>query len=187
MTNLESWLNDMSSRPLPGGVAAAAIAAAMGAALIAKALRLTLGRLELEADERQVLAAVLSLVRQEQTALQGYAQADVNAYQAVIDTRSLPTADPARQQAWGAATEVPLAVAEGCSRLVNEVQAVVCQCWPSVCVDYAIGSELLKAGARAGRLAAEANLAHWGEPQQAESFRARLEALGGQEQAGRET
>jgi formiminotetrahydrofolate cyclodeaminase len=102
---------------------------------------------------------------------------DVHAYQAVIAARRLPPGDPAHGRAWQAATEVPVAVAECCHRLLDELAGVLCQCWPGVCIDYQIGSELLGAGARGGRLAAEANLGDWGPVPEAEPLRARVEDL----------
>lgn len=177
MTNLETWINDMSTRPLPGGVAAAAVAAAMGAALIAKALRISLDRESYGAGERETLAAVLDLGREQQAALLRLAADDVQAYRAVIATRSLPAADPARVQAWRTATEVPMALAEACHRLLERLAAVVCQCWPGVCIDYQIGGELLRAGARAGLLAAEDNLDNWDTSPRTGPLRARVNAL----------
>jgi len=177
MQDLESWLSDMSARPLPGGVAAAAVAAAMGAALIAKALRVTLNRQQLAASERAILEETLNLTRVKQGALYRQADADVEAYRAVLDTRSLAPGDPARRRAWESATEVPVAVAETCRLLLDRVPGVVSQCWSGVCVDFEIGSQLLEAGMQAGILAAEANLSLGGAAIDGDPFRVRIEAL----------
>ena len=177
MQDLETWLNDMSARPLPGGVAAAAVAAAMGAALIAKALRVTLNRQQLAAAERTVLEETCNLTQTQQTALFHQAGADVEAYRAVLDTRSLAPSDPARRRAWHSATEAPVAVAEACRLLLDKLPGVVPQCWSGVCVDFEIGSQLLQAGMQAGILAAEANLSLGRAAIDAGPFRARIEAL----------
>ena len=177
MQDLETWLNDMSARPLPGGVAAAAVAAAMGAALIAKALRVTLNRQQLAAAERTVLEETCNLTQTQQTALFHQAGADVEAYRAVLDTRSLAPSDPARRRAWHSATEAPVAVAEICRLLLDRVPDVVPQCWSGVCVDFEIGSQFLQAGMRAGVLAAEANLSLGAAAMDGSPFRARLAAL----------
>ncbi|MBN1139466.1 MAG: cyclodeaminase/cyclohydrolase family protein [Anaerolineae bacterium] len=177
MRDLGTWLNDMSARPLPGGVAAASVAAAMGAALIAKALRVTLNRQQLAAPDRAVLEETLALNQAQQVALFRQADADVEAYQAVLDTRSLAAGDPARRRAWHSATEVPVAVAETCRLLLDRLPGVVSQCWSGVCVDFEIGSQLLRAGLRAGILAAEANLSLGGAAIDAGRFQARIEAL----------
>jgi formiminotetrahydrofolate cyclodeaminase len=177
MRDLESWLNDMSARPLPGGVAAAAVAAAMGAALIAKALRITLNRQQFAASDRAVLAGTLDLTQAQQVALFHQADADVEAYRAVLDTRSLVASDPARRQAWQSATEVPVAVAEACRLLLDRLPGVLPHCWSGVCVDFEIGSQLLQAGMQAGVLAAEANLSLGGAAVNGGPFRVRIEAL----------
>lgn len=177
MPNLETWLNEMSARPLPGGVAAAAVAAAMGAALIAKALRVTLNRQQLAASERAVLEETLNLTQVQRGELYRQADADVEAYRAVLDTRSLAPGDPARRRAWESATEVPVAVAETCRLLMDRLPGVVPQCWSGVCVDFEIGSQLLEAGMQAGILAAEANLSLGGAAIDGGPFRVRIEAL----------
>jgi len=177
MQDLEAWLDDMSARPLPGGVAAAAVAAAMGVALIAKALRVTLNRQQLTASEQPILEETLDLMQAQRVALFRSADADVEAYRAVLDTRSLAASDPARRQAWQSATEVPVAVAEACRLLLDRLPAVVPQCWSGVCVDFEIGSQLLQAGMQAGVLAAEANMSLGGAAIDGGPFRARIEAL----------
>ncbi len=177
MRDLETWLNEMSARPLPGGVAAAAVAAAMGAALIAKALRVTLNRQQFAAPDRAVLKETLHLTQAQQGALFRQADADVEAYRAVLDTRCLAASDPARRRAWQSATEAPVAVAEACRLLLDRLPGVVPQCWSGVCVDFEIGSQLLQAGMRAGILAAEANLSLGGAAVDGGPFRIRIETL----------
>jgi len=177
VTNLETWLEEMDSRPLPGGVAASAVAAAMGAALIAKALRISIQREPFSEPERASLSALLELAQARRVELMRLAQDDVEAYRAVIASRSLPAGDPGRGRAWQTATEVPVAVAEGCHELLDRLAGVLDRCWPGVCIDYQIGSELLRAGARAGRMAAEANLDDWGRAEQAGPLQARVDAL----------
>ena len=177
MRDLEIWLSDMCDRPLPGGVAAAAVGAAMGAALIGKALRVTLKRQQLAASDQAVLAEVFNLTRTQQAALSHLADADVEAYQAVLDTCSLADSHPSRRQAWQLATEAPVAVAEICRLLLDRVPDVVPQCWSGVCVDFEIGSQFLQAGMRAGVLAAEANLSLGGAALDGGPFRVRIEAL----------
>jgi|GEM_PF-1408460 len=177
MQDLEAWLNDMSARPLPGGVAAAAVAAAMGAALIAKALRVTLNRQQFAASDRAVLVETLNLTQAQQVMLFHLADADVEAYRAVLDTRTLAASDPARRLAWQSATEVPVAVAEACRLLLDRLPSVVPQCWSGVCVDFEIGSQLLQAGMQGGILAAEANLSLGGAALDGGPFRVRIEAL----------
>lgn len=44
MIDFDGWLDDAATQPLPGGVAVAATAAALGAALVAKTARLSAQR-----------------------------------------------------------------------------------------------------------------------------------------------
>ncbi len=178
--DIETWLNDMTTQPLPGGVAASALAASMGAALIAKALRITLEREPFEGTERQALVGALEQARDRQAEFRRLAESDMEAYRAVIATRSLAAGHPARRQAWHAATNTPLALAEGARRLLAVLAGVQCQCWPGVCVDYQIGAELLQSAVQSGRLAAAANLDDWGQAEAALPFRERLAALDAQ-------
>jgi formiminotetrahydrofolate cyclodeaminase len=177
MRDLETWLDDMCTRPLPGGVAAAAVAAAMGAALIAKALRITLRRQQLATADQATLAEVLDLALTQQATLSGLADADIQAYQACLDTRSLAAGDPRQSQARQTAIEVPIAVAEACCALLGRIPGMLVHCWHGVCVDFEIGGQLLQAGMRAGILAAQANLGAWRDSALAGQFWARLEAL----------
>jgi len=177
MRDLEIWLSDMCDRPLPGGVAAAAVGAAMGTALIGKALRVTLKRQQLAASDRAVLVEVFNLTRAQRVALSHLADADVEAYRAVLDTCSLVDSDPARRRAWQLATEVPIAVAEVCRLVLDRLPDVVPQCWSGVCVDFEIGSQFLQAGMRSGILAAQANLSLGAAAMDGDLFRGRLEAL----------
>jgi formiminotetrahydrofolate cyclodeaminase len=177
MRDLETWLDDMCTRPLPGGVAAAAVAAAMGAALIAKALRITLRRQQLATADQATLAEVFDLALTQQATLSGLADADIQAYQACLDTRSLAAGDPRQSQARQMAIEVPIAVAEACCALLGRIPGMLTYCWHGVCVDFEIGGQLLQAGMRAGILAAQANLGAWRDSALAGQFRARLDAL----------
>ena len=177
MRDLEIWLDDMCTRPMPGGVAAAAAAAAMGAALIAKALRITLRRQQLATADQATLAEVLDLALAQQATLSHLADADILAYQAFLDTRSLAASDPRQSQARQAAVEVPVAVAETCCGLLSRIPGMLVHCWHGVCVDFEIGDQLLQAGMRAGILAAQANMGAWRESIGAGQFWARLDVL----------
>jgi len=177
MDRFDGWLNDMAARPLPGGVAAAAVSAAMGAALIAKAARLTLRRQELEPERRQKLEVVLQLSHSQRAELMRLADADERAYRAVLKSRTLPAMSPVRRRAWQEATEVPVCVAEAARAVLDGLHEFDGVCWPSVCVDFEIGASLLAAGMSAALLAAESNLHAWGDAQGSGALRRRIDAL----------
>jgi formiminotetrahydrofolate cyclodeaminase len=155
--DLESWLHDVANESLPGSVAAAAIAAAMGAALIAKAIRVTLQRQTLNASDRVGLEATLGQAQRQQRELVRLAEADEEAYREVLDKERLPTDAPARRAARQRATETPMRLAERCQSLLSNLPQVLETCWPAVRSEAKTGGWLLEVGVRAGLLAAEIN------------------------------
>ena len=177
MTDLTSWLDALSNEPLPGAVSAAAVSAAMGAALIAKAARITLHRRQLDDAAGDQVQGLWDLAGHQQAALLELAGADEDAYRAVLDTRSLPPSDPARTGAWVRATEVPIRIAEACYALLERASSLLDTCWPAVCPDPEIGIWLLETGMRAGVTAAEGNLEYCGDGPEAQALQGRIEAL----------
>jgi formiminotetrahydrofolate cyclodeaminase len=177
MDNMDLWINDLASKPLPGAVAAAAVAAAMGAALIAKTARVTLQRRELDGTARDEVQALWDLADRQQAALLGLADADGHAYRAVLQAASLPAFAPARTSAWLHATETPIRVAESCRSLLVQSPPLLDTCWPPVCPDLEIGIWLLETGVRAGLAAAESNIGSCGDAPEAWSLRSRIDAL----------
>jgi methenyltetrahydrofolate cyclohydrolase len=171
------WLKDMSTKPVPGGVAAAAVAAAMGAALIAKAVRVTLRRQAGAEAERTGLHAALDLAHKQAATLLDLASADEQAYRAVLDLRQQIPASSQGHQTWQAATEVPIRVAEACRLLLARLPWLAGICWPAVYPDLKTGGWLLEAGMRAGLISAECNLRACGDTTQARSLHARIDGL----------
>ena len=108
MKDLNVWLNDLSNKPLPGAVAAAAITAAMGAALIAKAARITLEKRQLDGDARNTIQTLWNLAENQRASLVDLAHADDRAYRAVLDARSSAASSPTQTRAWLQATPLVL-------------------------------------------------------------------------------
>lgn len=178
MADLDTWLRILSTQPLPGGVSVAAIAAAMGAALIAKTAQRTLQRQTIvDASDLAALETVRDLAQTQWLHLRHLASADEQAYSTVLQTRALPAEAPARHQAEQAAIEVPILVAEACQALLGETQHLAANCWPAVNHEFHTGVWLLELGVRAGRLAVEINLRSWGDATEIRQFQARLDAL----------
>jgi len=177
MADFDAWLSRMARQPLPGGVAAAALAAAMGAALSAKATRFTLDRQSLADGEQDTLRATLVLAEAQCTVLRRLARDDEQAYRAVLDARAHAEQVSSWRLAWQRATEVPIQIAEACTSLWERLPAVDQVCWPQVRADLQVGSRLLDCGIQAGRQAAECNLHVWGDGPQAREFQLRLDAL----------
>lgn len=96
MRDFDAWLRDLTEEPLPGGVSAAALASAMGTALLAKAARVSLQRQDLSADDRTALQAALDLACLQQPDLLGLAEADERAYRAVLESHAHRHETPAK-------------------------------------------------------------------------------------------
>jgi formiminotetrahydrofolate cyclodeaminase len=178
----DAWLDQMATEPLPGGVAAAALAAVMGAALVAKVAGIGQSELASDSAGRGTLPSAAALAQASRVELLGLAATDEVAYRRVLDTRHLPAEDKARQQAWQRATTLPLLLAEACRHLLAEVDRLEDVGSPGVAVDLEIGRLLLEAGAEAGVLAVRENLRAWGAHSDSVPYRQRLAALMGQEE-----
>jgi len=182
----EGWLADVSNRTLPGGVAVAAVAAAMGAALVAKAIRVTVSRGDLPPDDRREFEAAAAEAREAQAALLGLSMDDEAAYRRVLSAGREPAAgderDDERREAWLMAIDVPLRVAETCQDLLELLAPLHNRCLPAVLVDLEIGTRLLLAGLDAGVRAGRANVREWRDEllpdPAADDVARRLEGLG---------
>ena len=115
-----------TSDPAPGGGSAAAMAGAMGAALLHMVVELTAGRPGAEADEAD-LAEIRTAAIAWQSELLNLAELDANAYLAVVRARRLPRESERDRQARGVqlgaaireATRIPLASARAASELLD--------------------------------------------------------------------
>lgn len=115
-----------SSAPIPGGGSAAALAGAMGAALVHMVVELTAGRPAAEGHEATLEAARTDATRL-RDALLDLAETDAAAYDAVVTARRLPR-DTEEQRAvrvarvadaTRAATEAPLATARAAAEVLS--------------------------------------------------------------------
>ena len=168
------WVERLATQPLPGGVASAAIAAAMGAALISKVARIALAAKSLTGSDRAMAQATLDLAKAQQIELVRLSSADEQAYRAVLVADQVP----ARRQAWLQATLVPISVAEACRLVLDRLPGLYTVCPPAVSADLRIGGWLLETGVRAGLEAAEANLQVWAKGADLPAFRDRIDAVG---------
>ncbi len=177
MREFSTWLKNLSTKPLPGAVSATALVAAMGAALVAKAIRITLRRQAVDGATRTALQAVFDLADREQDALIHLAEADEHAYRAVLEAKARPASPSVQREAWLQATEVPIRIAETCRSLVEASSPWLDHCWPALCPDLQIGLWLLEAGVSAALVAAESNIGFCGDTPQAKSLQLRIDAL----------
>jgi formiminotetrahydrofolate cyclodeaminase len=175
--DLAGWLKALATEALPGGVAAAAVASAMGAALVVKVTYVTLQRHSVTGAERAALQATLDLASRQQAALMQLADADERAYRAVLEGQALRHGSPAEGTAWYEATEVPVRVAETCHLLLERMPGILGLCPSAVKPDLEIGVWLLETGKRAGLLAAENNVRAWEAGVDLTPLQARIDAL----------
>jgi formiminotetrahydrofolate cyclodeaminase len=177
MQDFGAWLRKLTTQPLPGGVSAAALAAAMGSALVAKAARVSLQRQALSEEDRTALQAVLDLACHQQQALLGLADADERAYRAVLESHAQGNATLTPGDTWHKATEVPICVAEACHLLLRRLPRILDLCWPPIEPDLQVGQWLLEVGLRGGLSAAASNVRAWPDDKELVPLQARMDAL----------
>jgi hypothetical protein len=83
----------------------------------------------------------------------------------------------AAEQAWQAATETALQLAETCQALLNGVPLPEDRLWPAVRAELQTGRWLVEVGVRAGLLAAESNLRALGDGPASVPLQERIQAL----------
>ena len=176
-SDFEAWFARLATKPLPGGVAAAAVAASLGSALVAKVCRLTLGQSSLSDQERDNVKSVLGLAERQGVVMMAVVREDELGYQSVLDTSRSPGSSPERRQAWQRATESPLQLAEGCRDLLERMPSLFEVCLPAASADLKVGCRLLEVGVRAGLEAAESNLSRWQGGSASIPFLSRAERL----------
>jgi formiminotetrahydrofolate cyclodeaminase len=179
-----AWLDALaSSAPAPGGGAAAALSAAIGAALIEMVCNLTIGRPRYAAHQalmREALARATTLRRR---AL-GLAAADAGAFGAVTDAYRLPreTDEQARaraariQAALIGATEVPLETAALAGEVIQLAGRIVDGANVNARADVAAAAAAARAALETALVNVEANLAALPDRSQGGELRARITA-----------
>ncbi len=156
-----------TSDPVPGGGSAAALAGAMGAALVRMVVELTLGRSAAEGNER-ALTEIGVAASNWQSELLNLAELDASAYAAVVTARRLPR-DSERDRhardvqvaaALREATRVPLATA----RVAHEVLGLAELLAPignrNAVSDVGVAALLAATALRGAALNVEINLPH---------------------------
>ncbi|MBV9213937.1 MAG: cyclodeaminase/cyclohydrolase family protein [Actinobacteria bacterium] len=173
-----------AKEPTPGGGSAAALAGALGAALVSMVCRYTVGRekyAEVEDAAQRVLARAEGLRADLETA----AEADAAAYGSYSRAQSMPREteaeraerDAALQAALRESTAVPLGVAERCSELL-ELAAEAAEIGnPYLISDAAVGAEMAAAACASAELNVRLNVGGLEDAAFAGEIRARLEAL----------
>jgi methenyltetrahydrofolate cyclohydrolase len=134
-----------STAAVPGGGSAAALAAAMGAALVSMVAKLSAKKAR-AAEDSETLTSLVPQFDELATRLLELSQADIDAYRAVIDARKSGAKGEALARAYEGAAEVPLEVATEAARGLALLPEVSKRAWEMTASDLAVGSELLETG-----------------------------------------
>ncbi|MFO1054519.1 MAG: cyclodeaminase/cyclohydrolase family protein [Planctomycetota bacterium] len=141
--------------PAPGGGAASARTAAMGAALCAMVLRFSVDR-PANAARSAAIAAAIGRLDETIARIRPLDERDMAAFEAVLAAYRLPKDDPARavaiQTALIHAMDVPTEICAACAEALRLVEPLGDAVGRNIVVDLATGAELLLAAARS---------AHW--------------------------
>jgi methenyltetrahydrofolate cyclohydrolase len=164
---VDAWLTDLASdAPAPGGGAAAAMNAAVGAALVAMVCRLTIGK-PAYAEHEQTMTEVLAraeTLRQEALSL---AEQDAAAFGKVAAAYRLPKdTDQAKRERTSAiqgalvgAAEVPLRIASLAAEIVALARRILAGANVNVLSDVAVAAASAQAALSAAAVNVEVNLA----------------------------
>ena len=155
----------------PGGGSAAALAGAMGAALVGMVCNLTVGKKRF-ADVEDELRGVLDETETVRRELTNLADADTQAFDQVMAAYRLPKEtqeeQTARQAAIQAAlrqaTQIPLETAIACAAVLKLTAQVIAIINPNVLSDAGAAALLAEAGLRGAQLNVAINLADIQDP-----------------------
>jgi len=134
-----------STAAVPGGGSAAALAAAMGAALVSMVAKLSAKKAK-AVEDREILTGLVPQFDELAKRLLELSQEDIDAYRAVIDARKSGAQGEALGRAYARAAEVPLEVATAVARGLALLPEVSKRAWEMTASDQAVGSELLETG-----------------------------------------
>ncbi|TMC66281.1 MAG: cyclodeaminase/cyclohydrolase family protein [Chloroflexota bacterium] len=134
-----------STAAVPGGGSAAALAAAMGAALVSMVAKLS-ARKTKSVEDRELLTGLVPELDQLAARLLELSQDDIDAYRAVIDARKSGAQADMLARVYERAAEVPLEAATAASRAIALLPEVSRRSWEMTASDLAVGSELLQTG-----------------------------------------
>lgn len=177
-----------SSDPVPGGGSAGALAAAMGAALVAMVAELTIGR-PAYAEHEETIRKIRFDALDRRTELMDLAQQDADAYDLVVRARHLPKESEAEkaartsalQAAMLEAARIPLRAAVVASEVLDLAERIAPMGNKNAASDAGVAAQLAAAGLRGALLNVRINLPYLAddEPmkQSAPAEIARLEAL----------
>lgn len=173
-----------SKEPVPGGGSGAALAGALGAALVSMVANLTIGKKGYEAVE-QDMKEVLARSEAIRAELPQLLEADTRAYSEVMAAYRLPRGTEAEKQAREAAmqerlkgaAEVPLRIAKRCAQVVAIALPAAQKGNKWAVSDAGVGALLGEAAMRSALLNVDINLASINDASYVADMRARTAEL----------
>jgi formiminotetrahydrofolate cyclodeaminase len=170
--------------PTPGGGTAAAMAGAIGASLLVMVTGLPKSRRNSDED-RAALAKAAEALAPLRDALLQLAQADTDAYDAVVAAYRLPKSTDeekaarraAVQRAMRRATDVPLDVMRSCAAALSHAARVAAHGNPSAASDVLVGTGLLMAALEGAKENVTINLPGLGDAGFQAEIAAEVDAL----------
>ena len=163
---IQAFLDELASAaPTPGGGGAAALAGAMGAALVSMVCNLTIGKEKFAGVEDQ-MRAILTKAETLRSQLTQMIEADVAAFDTVMGAYRLPKGTDEEKAARSAAiqegskkaTLVPLATARACAEVIELCQPTAEMGNPNVVSDAGVAVLCGQAGLKAAALNVLINL-----------------------------
>ncbi len=163
---IQDWLDDLASRsPAPGGGAAAAMNAAVGAALVSMVCNLTIGKPKYAAHEETMRATLASAERARAAALR-LADADADAFEQVMAAYRLPKDTDAErdartetiQSALAAAADVPLRTARLAIEIIGLTEDILDGANVNVLSDVAVAASSARAALESAVMNVTVNL-----------------------------
>ena len=177
---MDTRLTDLPSRelverlasrdPVPGGGSAAAVAGAIGAALVGMVVELTVGRPD-AADHEALLDDVRAAAQRLRAELLDLAETDAEAYDAVVRARRLPReTEPeveartnAMTEATREATRIPLATAAAAAAVLELADQIAPIGNRNAISDVGVGAMLAAAAVRGAALNVRINVPYLAE------------------------
>ncbi|HVA65887.1 MAG TPA: glutamate formimidoyltransferase [Elusimicrobiota bacterium] len=169
------------TEPTPGGGSAAAAAGAMGCALGAMALGISLKSRKLDAAKRPALERGLQEMECGRNDFQKLAAEDAESFEGFKKAQALPKENPARavqmQEALAAAAEVPLRTTAAAQKNHAAAKTLAASVSPAVVSDLNCALHLLKAAALCAAENVRINTSGLKDREKARALDARLDSL----------
>jgi methenyltetrahydrofolate cyclohydrolase len=179
---LPDWLTDLASAaPAPGGGAAAAVNAALGAALVEMVANLTIGKTAYADHEEHNKTVLAKATELRQRAIELIA-ADADAFTALMATYKLPKATEEEraartaeiQRATAHAAEVPLEIATVAAAVIKLASQLPGRSNPNVLSDVAVAASAAAAAIESAAINVQINLGGLKDPAVTDDIATRL-------------